>query len=238
MNEELKSQLHTLISNHVTIPYEAVWEAFADIYSHYPCDGSPGHIPDIYSAHCWVPKKNTAHGECGAYKKEGDCFNREHMWPKAWFGGFEKGAGAQTDLFELAPSDGRVNQERGDLPLGNVLSRSVTYRSSNGCRVGTCASPGHSGQCFEVTDSLKGDLARAYFYLSVAYSGLWHCCEGEGVSGSHIKKWMDAELRVWHVEDPVDERERERNEKVFMKYQHNRNPFIDFPQLVMQIESF
>ena len=33
-------------------------------------------IPDIYSNYCWSNDKG-AGGECGNYKKEGDCWNRE-----------------------------------------------------------------------------------------------------------------------------------------------------------------
>ena len=58
--------------------------------------------PDVYSGFCWKNEGNvTTGGECGNYKKEGDCFNREHIFPKSWFGGFSEGANAQTDLFEL-----------------------------------------------------------------------------------------------------------------------------------------
>ena len=65
----------------------------------------------------------------------GDCVNREHIWPKSWFGGFDYGKNAQTDLFELWPSDGYVNGLRGNLPLGLVIESSVTYKSTNGCRL-------------------------------------------------------------------------------------------------------
>eukprot|EP01031_Cornospumella_fuschlensis_P044148 gene44148-53971_t len=69
--------------------------AFPDIDVYlptYPCDQNVSHIPDVYSTYCWSTDKVTPGGECGNYKKEGDCFNREHLWPKAWFGGFDMGA--------------------------------------------------------------------------------------------------------------------------------------------------
>ena len=37
-------------------------------------------------------------------------------------------------------------------------------------------------------------------------------------------------LLQWHQEDPVDDFERERNEIIYNDYQHNRNPFIDYPE--------
>ena len=41
-------------------------------------------------------------------------------------------------------------------------------------------------------------------------------------------------LLQWHVADPVDARERARNDVVY-SYQGNRNPFIDHPQWVSAI---
>ena len=36
-------------------------------------------------------------------------------------------------------------------------------------------------------------------------------------------------LLAWHAEDPVDAKERDRNEVVFV-FQGNRNPFVDHPE--------
>ena len=107
----LRTQLQALISVKTTVSYDGVWKAFESVDKFlpgYPCSPDPEDIPDIYSSFCWKTEKVVPGGECGAYKGEGDCFNREHSWPKSWFGGFSKGDGAQTDLFELYPSDGYV----------------------------------------------------------------------------------------------------------------------------------
>lgn len=186
--------------------YQKVWTAFESVdkfLEGYPCNKDDlTMIPDIYSGHCWTPKHNLPHGgECGNYKVEGDCFNREHSWPKSWFGGFSAGQGAQTDLFELWPSDGKVNALRGNLPFGYVKKGTETYTSSNGSKIGACASAGASGNCFEAADNLKGDLARTYFYLSVAFWKKWTCCEGPGYNKWDMAPWMEADLRKWHEGD-------------------------------------
>lgn len=173
-------------------------------------------IPDIYSSYCWITAKDItpSGGECGNYKKEGDCFNREHLWPKSWFGGsVSSGKDAYTDLFELWPSDGYVNGRRGNFPFGNVVESTVYYTSTNGSKIGDCVEA--SGTCFEAADYLKGDFARSYFYLSTAYWNKWTCCDEEGVNKSDIKSWLEAVLREWHNGDPVDDNERSRNDVIY-----------------------
>lgn len=240
-NYELKLELKNLINPHIVFDYDTAWAAFEDIDRYLPtyqCDDNVTHIPDIYSTYCWAPDKVVPGGECGNYKKEGDCFNREHLWPKSWFGGFDYGKNAQTDLFELWPSDGYVNGLRGDLPFGYVSSNNITYKSTNGCLIGACNVTGYSGKCFEPTDLYKGDFARSYFYLSTAYMEEWSCCDTAGTNSSSIKPWMEDILRDWHYNDPVDTAELNRNNDIYFNWQKNRNPFIDYPDLVGQISDF
>jgi endonuclease I len=244
-NDDLKNQLHALISIKTTLAYESVWEAFKTVDQHlagYPCDPQDASkIPDIYSSYCWSPVTGLpSGGECGSQSatKEGECYNREHSWPNSWFGG--NISDAYTDLFLLYPSDGLVNNKRGNLPLGDVDPSAISYKSTNGCLIGTCAdsAPDYTGQCFELADNLKGDIARSYFYISVAYLNKFTCCEEPAVSYWAIKPWEEAILRKWHDQDPVDDTERARNEVVYTSFQFNRNPFIDNPSWVAAISDF
>jgi len=238
----LRVALQELISQKTQFLFKRIWDAFAAVDKFlpgYPCDPSDlTKIPDIYSGKCWSPQHNVLGGECGNFKKEGDCFNREHSWPKSWFGGFSAGDGAQTDLFELYPSDGYVNKLRGNLPFGYVKEGTETYTSTNGSKIGICKSDEAQGKCFEIVDYLKGDLARSYFYLSTAYYQKWDCCDVAGVDKSHMKTWMQNDMRNWHANDPVDVIEQQRNDEIYNNWQHNRNPFIDHPEWVDQITDF
>ena len=85
-NDDLKGQLQSLIYPHTILDYDDVWGAFAVVDHYlptYPCDpNNSTMIPDIYSTYCWSPDKSDPGGECGNYKQEGDCYNREHIWPK------------------------------------------------------------------------------------------------------------------------------------------------------------
>ena len=239
-NDTMKLQLQNLINPHTVLSYDDVWAAFSVVDKKlppYPCSSNLTLIPDVYSSNCWIPAKVDPGGECGNYATEGDCYNREHIWPKSWFGGFDEGENAQTDLFELWPSDGYVNGLRGNLPFGEVTTGTESYISSNGCIIGNCdALPGE--QCFEPAQYLKGDLARSYFYLSTAYWNKWGCCEEVGVNRSSINEWMESTIRKWHASDPPDTYEEERNDIIYSQFQGNRNPFIDHPEWVDQIDDF
>lgn len=96
---------------------------------------------------------------------------------------------------------------RGNLPFGYVVEGTETYTSTNGSRIGTCKSDTSVGRCFEAPDYLKGDLARTYFYLSMAYYQTWGCCEEVGVNKWDMAPWMENDMRAWHAGDPVDEME-------------------------------
>lgn len=240
--DNLRGQLQALISQKSTLSYDAVWTAFASVDKYlegYPCSSDLSMIPDIYSNYCWKPVKGLATGgECGNYHQEGDCYNREHSWPKSWFGGFSAGDGAETDLFELYPSDGYVNGLRGNLPFCDVDRQRITYTSTNGSLIGYCDSTEYNGKGFEPADYLKGDLARSYFYLATCYWNDWTCCDEPGVNGSSIKEWMESVLRKWHWNDPVSIIEINRNVEIYTNWQHNRNPYIDHPEFVDQISNF
>jgi len=164
--------------------------------------------------------------QCGQYKHEGDCYNREHSWPKSWWGG--KKNDAYSDLFHVYPSDSFVNSKRSYYPYGNVDF--PLYTSSGGSRLGYCNVTGFSGTCFEPSGKHKGNLARGHFYMALRYGNEFSCCDKEGVDGAQIKPWLMRVLLQWHQEDAVEMWEQEFNNRV-AALQGNRNPFIDFPSL-------
>jgi len=169
--------------------------------------------------------------QCGTYHVEGDCFNREHSWPKSWFGGEVEPM--YTDIFHLYPVDGYVNGMRNDNPYGEVSS--PTYTSENGSKLGPNTTPGYSGKVFEPLDGYKGDLARTYFYMSTRYytedSG-WP--GSDATTGSQLKSWALAMMLQWNIQDPVSQKEIDRNNAVYA-IQNNRNPFIDHPEFAEEI---
>ncbi len=223
----LRVALHQIIKIHTEQTYSGLWTAF------YTTDmRSDGKVWDIYSDN---PDGQTPYlydfgsDQCGNYSSEGDCYNREHSVPKSWFNGATP---MYTDLFHIYPTDGWVNNKRGNLPFGEVGNASWT--SLNGSKVGSSSVSGYSGQVFEPIDAYKGDLARSFLYMTVCYMDKNFSYEPSMFEGGSLKPWALQMLVRWCDEDPVSQKEIDRNNAIYA-IQHNRNPFIDFPELVHMI---
>ena len=224
----LRYALYNIIKSHTTISYAGLWTAFQTT------DVKPnGKVWDMYSD---IPNQTPPYeftfvsNQCGSYSGEGDCYNREHSVPASWF---NDASPMYSDLFHLVPTDGYVNNRRSNYPFGDVNSASWT--SENGSKLGSSAVSGYTGTVFEPIDDYKGDFARALFYMSVCYmdKNLGQATTSMYTNGS-LKPWAVALLIQWHTLDPVSQKEINRNNAVYEK-QGNRNPFIDYPELVGKI---
>lgn len=146
--------------------------------------------------------------------------NIEHTWPQSRFNPAFSKELQKGDLHHLYPSNAKINGIRGHHVFGEV------EREDNG--VPNCPSvlgfDKEGDLVFEPVDSHKGNVARALFYFSIRYQ-------------IAISPSEEAALKAWHLLDPVDDAERERNNKIFA-IQKNRNPFVDFPEIVAVITDF
>lgn len=223
----LLSALCKKVRDHTVVSYNGLWSLYktSDVYS----DGT---IWDMYSTKHWKP--NTT---CGNYTKVGDCYNREHSFPKSWFNDAKP---MYSDAFHLYPTDGKVNNQRSNYPYGECAN-GTTLPSSGSVkalgRLGSCTFPGYSGTVFEPDDQYKGDFARSYFYMAAAYNDKiagWNSKMLAGNNYPAFSSWAINLLLKWHREDPVSQKELDRQEVVYGA-QHNRNPFIDHPELAEYI---
>jgi len=164
-------------------------------------------------------------------------FNTEHAWPQS------RGADLdppESDLNHIFPSDGPANAQRSNNPFG-VVTGTVFYT--------TPAQPGSNEQSrlgrdaagrtvFEVRNSKKGDIARAILYFYVRYRPIAPLPEAKDIPAFLANfNVEEAVLLRWSQDDPPDDFERARNERVF-RAQGNRNPFIDKPSIIFAIGDF
>ena len=223
---ELKTALSDIIYNRTKESYDGLLDAFktSDVRSN-------GKIWDMYSN-----TTNYSVGDTGGNSAEGTGYNREHSFPKSWFGG--KVNPMYSDLNHIYPTDAYINNMRSNLPFGETANPTKTSKNDFS-KVGPCSYPGYTGTVFEPNDEYKGDFARTYFYMVTCYEEKlpdWYknntdsrsTLDGKAYPG--LQKWQLEMLMKWAKNDPVSEKEVARNKAVY-DYQTNRNPFIDYPGL-------
>ena len=152
--------------------------------------------------------------------------SRDHVWAHSWMPTYPADNPEKPEysdwhnLFVSNFTD--VNQVRSNYPFGVVVNATSTFLGS---KLGRDA---NNLTAFEVQDATKGDVARAIFYMAIAYNGI----------NSKIWKLYATQnenlLRQWHYQDLPSNYEIGRNDYIASK-QGNRNPFIDFPDWVCKI---
>ena len=155
---------------------------------------------------------------------ENESINMEHGWPQA------KGAGDGTDgninMHHLYPSRVEINSDRGNYPFSEINDNTTQKWYYLGQEMSNI--PGVqideysefiSGE-FEPREAAKGDIARAMFYFWTIYRD-----DAVAADPDFFNLQVD-DLCQWHLEDPADEFEMLRNERI-SNYQDGKiNPFI------------
>ena len=115
---------------------------------------------------------------------------------------FEK---MEADLHNLVPAIGEINGDRSNFTFSNIKGEKRAY--------GKCDfEVDFKSRTAEPRVSVRGDIARIYFYMSQTYD----------VSLSKEFRQM---LVSWSELDPVDAFERARDNKIY-SLQGNKNPFV------------
>jgi endonuclease I len=233
--ETVRATVHDIIDNHIKIPYTSTatdtWNVL-ELADQDPNDS--GRIIDVY--------KNRTYPKYGAGNND---YNREHTWPKSY--GFPDDGSTNkpySDCHLLMLCDVSYNTSRSNNYFDDCLSGCSTYPADN--------YNGESGvnlrntNTWETWMGRRGDVARAQFYADVRYAGdvsnepdliLTDDPDLIVVYSSNAAVAHMGILQTliqWHYEDPVDDRERNRNDVVYA-FQNNRNPFIDNPEYVSYI---
>ncbi|RYM32045.1 ribonuclease [Brumimicrobium glaciale] len=217
----LKSALNNIIKGHVEFPYSSggtdVWDILKDT------DKDPANSNNVILLYTgWSVNGPQEYGG-------GSGWNREHVWAKS-HGDFGTSIGPGTDVHHLRPCNIQVNGARGNMWFGNAS----TPHYEGGTATGNFYDTGQ--HLWQPRAEVKGDVARMIFYMATRYEGQ------NGEPDLEVIDYLPAnnstndpvhallsDLLAWHLEDPVDNWERNRNNIIYYDYQQNRNPFIDNP---------
>lgn len=227
--ENLKISLHSIIKNHTRYPYSSsgtdVWDILMD------ADEDPNNSSNVILLYTNRSQDKSYNASVLPYT--GDRWNREHVWAKSH--GFPSESDtAYTDCHHLRAADESVNSLRNNKDFNNG---GEVVPEAPGCY------NDNDNWSWEPRDAVKGDIARAIFYMAVRYDPGYH--SDGSTYDLELVDYTDTDpnndgnplfgklstLLVWHTNDPVDDAERARHEVVY-GYQHNRNPFIDHPEYV------
>ena len=219
--KSLREAINQIISGHNVISYSSTDEAMSVI------DADPinkNNVILIYS------RKSDPTSNCCS-----NGWNREHLWPNSY--GIDNRGPAYSDIHALRPCDSNVNSSRGNKHFDESDPESRYYKFPSHPESILCSSDNNS---WSPPESLKGDIARAMFYMDIRYEGkngepdleLTH--ELAEITSRNSKMGSLKTLLIWHMLDPVSEEEEIRNDRVY-EIQNNRNPFIDRPQWVSSI---
>lgn len=214
--DALRQDIHEALKvDHLPISYGQTDEVMADLYAD-PL--TPGNIILFYSgrsqdADLWV-NVDARNG-----------WNREHLWPQSRG---VRPSPMRSDLHALRPTDASINQRRGNLNF-----------DEGGTAEGEAPNTFRDADSWEPRDEIKGDIARAVFYMDVRYEGT----DGESdlmlvdsspAASSGATLGDLCTLLEWHQNDPVDAKELALNDGI-ESVQGNRNAFIDEPILAEQL---
>ena len=239
LQDALRKELCTVISaGYVSTGYSALKDKMYAASSN-PTDfvnGTNKTLEDIYSS-----KEYKASDNGSSAKNCGTGWNKEHTVPQSWF---DKQSPMVSDAFHVYPTDIKMNSLRSSYPYGENNAALGCSMFGYG-KLGASTFPGYTGTVFDPGEggahgSYKGDLARTYFYMATRYRTTNFTSGSGGTSFTYasgvanLTPYMCALMLKWHREDPVSEKEMKRNNAIYA-HQKNRNPFIDYPELVEYI---
>ncbi|MEN4760549.1 endonuclease [Chryseobacterium sp. C39-AII1] len=176
---------------------------------------------------------------------EGAGYNREHMMPQSTF---YSNYPMYSDLYYIVPTDAFINQRRSNYPYG-IVGSTIYHTFTNSSRIGNSAIPGfpYTGRVYEPINEFKGDVARSLLYFAVRFEGKLGtfnydnsanpASDTNPLDGTEERAFDPAYIAMllqWHQQDPVSQREIDRNNTVY-NLQKNRNPFVDNPAWVNAI---
>ena len=164
--------------------------------------------------------------------------NCEHTIPQSWF---RETVRMRSDMHHLFPTYIQWNSNRGSDPFAEIpdsqtrLWMRLTQSQTGIPTTNIDEYSEDTNTQFEPREDHKGNLARAAFYFYTMHAG-----QPDLVATNHNNISSLADLNTlyqWHMADPVDDHERERNRRVAAS-QGNYNPYVSDPSLVARAWGF
>lgn len=163
--------------------------------------------------------------------------NCEHSIPQSWF---NERLEQRSDIHHLYPTRIQWNSDRGSDPFADIPDASTTGWLRGTTRLTSIPTSNideyseDTNAQFEPREDHKGNLARTAFYFYTM-----HVNAGDFDTGKNVLSALadPQTLYRWHLADPVDDQERERNRRTAAA-QGNYNPYINDPALVARAWGF
>jgi chitodextrinase len=219
--EELKSWLRT---NYYDGKHQTLGYTNARLYLYNYIDNENGVITCVYSG----LEVNSAYGGTTTYPAPINC---EHTIPQSYFGEADP---MVSDIHHLYPSYENWNSTRSNYPFADIVDNVTAkwmYLDQSLTTIPTSNIDLYSeyaNSTFEPREDHKGNVARSIFYFYTMYP----------TQAGDISLIGDINMFYeWHLADPVDALELERNSQV-ETYQGNRNPYIDYPEVIARAWGF
>lgn len=224
--DQLKAALHNIIDNHTEKSYGDARYILDD------SDKDPNNSSNVRTIY-------SPHSVNGTWDS-GVTWNREHVWSKSrGIGSVDNDTyGAGSDIHNLRACIPQINTDKSNRWFVECDTK-YNYSSSWTGSYYAGSSWSSSQFYWKPRDEDKGDVARIMFYMATRYEG--------DVSGEPDLELIDyipsdnsttnpiyalfSDLYQWHLDDPVDDFERNRNNVIY-SHQGNRNPYIDHPEYV------
>ena len=191
-----------------------------------------GQLTCVYSGYS-VPKTidSTATSTAGVGR-----INCEHSIPQSWFNEVSR---MRSDIHHLYPTYDTWNSNRGSDPFGEIPDAQTQTWMRNTTSQSSIPTSNidewseDTNSMFEPREDHKGNLARSAFYFYTMHAG-----QAFDPGKDVITALANLQtLYQWHLADPVDAHERERNRRA-AKSQGNFNPYIVDPSLVARAWGF
>lgn len=191
-----------------------------------------GTVTCVYSGHSLQLPDGVDPSQWVFMNGETQGINQEHAWPVGK--GATSGTKANSDMHHLFPTRVKVNTDRGSFPFGEIPDPQtqrwyyLTNVTGSIPNMDIDLYSEWNNAVFEPREDFKGNVARACFYFYTIYRN-----QAVAADPDFFELQRETFLQ-WHMDDPVDQDEIDRTERVALYQDDKPNPFVLDPTLAIR----